>query len=70
MTETDAEKRRKRIETLEEAVAVGAVEVEHEGKRIRYRSLSDMRSVLTSLREEESGTRTPSTITFATSKGL
>lgn len=37
------------VDALKEAIALGATEVTHNGKTVKYRSLTEMRSVLRSM---------------------
>lgn len=44
------------VDALKDAIASGALEVEHNGKKVRYRSLSEMEATLKKM-EESLGTR-------------
>jgi hypothetical protein len=61
---------RQRIDRLENAIALGVLEVEDEGKRLRYRNYDDMRRTLADLKRQLEPAERPSFIRFSTSKGL
>lgn len=41
----------KRIDNLESAIAEGALEIDFQGKRIKYRSLDEMQRILNMLKQ-------------------
>jgi len=46
---------KKKLDFLEAAIAEGALEVEFQGKRVRYRSLDEMRRIANALKRQLGG---------------
>lgn len=58
-----------RLEAIEAAIDLGALEIEHEGKKIKYRSLAHMRSIASELRSKLTGARSNGQTLVAVTRG-
>ena len=59
------------LAALDEAIATGALEVEYQDRKVRYRSLNDMLRTRAIMKQDIGGTpTTPSRRTFSFDKGV